>query len=137
MSYVFDASSILILTSELEEKVVDLMKDNFTTSLAYYEIGNALWKECTVTARIRVGEAIKVLKFIFSMLNFMKIIPTKDVEFGIKVISNANKLKITYYDATYLTVAKELNKILVTNDKKLISISRRVGVKTLPSEELR
>jgi len=42
MSYTFDAGSILILTRELKEKVLDLVAGNFTASLMYYEVGNAL-----------------------------------------------------------------------------------------------
>lgn len=51
MSYVFDASSILASTRRLGEEIVELSKENFTSPLAYYEIGNALWKEYNLLQR--------------------------------------------------------------------------------------
>lgn len=134
MSYVFDASSILILTRELGEKAIDVINGNLTTSLTYYEVGNALWKECNLAKRLTVNEAIEVLKFIFSLLDLMEIAPITDEVLNIKTLSNATKLNITYYDAAYLTVAQETGKILVSDDKKLVTVSKNVGVKTLPSK---
>jgi len=134
LSYVFDASSILILTSKLQEKVVDIMKENTTLSQAYYEIGNALWKECNPTKRLTLGEATEVLRSILSLFNKMKIVHIKTADMGNKTLSDANRLRITYYDAAYLTVAKELGKILITDDEKLISSSRKTRVKTSPSK---
>ena len=134
MSYVFDAGSILILTRELGEKAVDVIKSNMTTSLAYYEVGNALWKECNLAKRLTVNEAIEVLKFVFSLLDLMEIVPITDGVLGVKTLSNATKLNITYYDAAYLTVTQETGKILVSDDKKLITVSKNIGVKTSPSK---
>jgi len=134
LSYVFDASSILILTRELGEKVIDVMKGNTTMSLAYYELGNALWKECTWTKRLTVDGASEALKFAFSLLDLMKIIHIRDADLGVKTLSNASKLKITYYDAAYLTAAQEVDKVLVSDDEKLIDASRRAEVKISPSK---
>jgi len=131
---VFDAGSILILTRELGEKVVDVMKGNLTTSLAYYEVGNALWKECKLAKRLTVNDSFEVLKFTFSLLNLMKIVQITDEVLGVKTLSNATKLNITYYDAAYLTVAREADKVLVSDDEKLVAASRKVGVKTSSSK---
>jgi len=130
LSYVFDAGSILILTKELGEKAVDVLKENLTTSLAYYEVGNTLWKECSLAKRLTVNEAIEVLTFVLSLLDLMEIVPIKDEVLSVKTLSNATKLNITYYDAAYLTVAQETGKILVSDDKKLVTVSKNVGVKT-------
>jgi len=134
LSYVFDAGSILILTKELGGKAVDVMKGNLTTSLAYYEVGNALWKECSLAKRLTVNEAIEVLKFVFPLLDLMEIVPIKDEVLSVKTLSNATKLNITYYDAAYLTVAQETGGILVSDDKKLIMVSKSIGVKTSSSK---
>lgn len=134
MSYVFDASSILVLTREVGGKVLDLVKENFTTSLAYYEIGNGLWKECSLFKRLKVDEAVKALRFTFSLLNLMNVIRAEDVNSGVKTLSNASKLDITYYDAAYLSIAGELGKVLVTDDEKLAVAAEKIGVKTLMSK---
>lgn len=134
MSYVFDASSILILTRELQEQVVDVMKGNLTTSLAYYEVGNALWKKCTLAKKLTLNEATEVLEFTFQLFKLMKIVHISDENMGGKTLSNATKLNITYYDAAYLTAAKETGKVLVSDDEKLTTTSQKIGVKTLPSK---
>jgi len=134
LSYVFDAGSILTLVRELGEKVVDVLKGNWTTSLAYYELGNALWKESILAKRLRVDEAVEVLRFAFSLLDLMKITHARDIDLGVKTLSSASKLKITYYDASYLTAAQELDKVLVSDDEKLVAASRKAEVKTSSSK---
>lgn len=136
MSYVFDASSILVLTRELQEKVVGILKGNLTLSLAHYEIGNALWKECNRVKRLTVNEAVEVLGFTLALLNLMNILDVKDAYFSTKALSNADKLNITYYDAAYLTAAQVANKTLVSDDGNLVAASRKIGVKTMPSKAL-
>jgi len=131
MSYAFDAGSILILTRELGEEVLDVVKGNSTTSLAHYEIGNALWKECNLLRRLSVDEAAKALKFTISLLKFMEVIHVKDVDLSVRTLSDACKLNITYYDAAYLSVAEDLGKVLVTDDEKLATAAKEIGVKTL------
>lgn len=134
MSYVFDAGSILFLTRELGEEVLDAVKQNSTTSLAYYEIGNVLWKELNLLKRLNFNEATKALKVIFSLLKLMKVIHIENADLGAKTLSEASKLDITYYDAAYLVAAKELSGVLVTDDKKLATASKKIGVKTLSSK---
>jgi len=41
-----------------------------------------------------------------------------------------------YYDSTYLTEAKRLNRTLVTDDAKLAKAAESAGVKTLTSKAL-
>ena len=134
MSYVFDACSLLNLTRALADEVIDVLKGNITVSLVYYEIGNTLWKECNLYKRISVEDAVKTLRFMYSMLSLMKVIRVEDVSFGINTLFMANKLNITYYDAAYLNVAKELDKVLVTDDKRLREIAEKINVKTLSSK---
>ena len=134
MSYVFDSCSLLNLTRALADGVIDVLKGNITVSLAYYEIGNVLWKECNLYKRVSVEEAVKTLRFMYSMLGLMKVIHIEDVSFSINIFFMANKLNITYYDAVYLNVAKELDKVLVTDDKRLREIAEKINVKTLSSK---
>jgi len=134
VSYVFDACSLLNLTRALADEVIDVLKGNITVSLVYYEIGNTLWKECNLYKRISVEDAVKTLRFMYSMLSLMKVIRVEDVSFGINTLFMANKLNITYYDAAYLNVAKELDKVLVTDDKRLREIAEKINVKTLSSK---
>lgn len=43
MKLLFDSSAIFEAV-RLGSKALDLLKGNFTTTLAYYELGNILWK---------------------------------------------------------------------------------------------
>ena len=135
MIYIFDASSILALTREFGEKVIDFLKGNVTVSLALYEMGNVLWKECSLLKRLSVEEAVKTLDFVFSLDGVMRVLDVKSSRLGRCVLANAVKLNITYYDSVYLTVADEVKGVLVTDDTELARASRENGVKTLGSKE--
>lgn len=135
MSYVFDASSILSLTRELGERVIDVVKGNLTADLALYEIGNALWKECSLFQRLSVEGSVKTLKLISGLLGLMKVVDVRSSHLSIEVLVNALNLKITYYDAAYFTLAKKAEAILITNDERLAEISKKNGVETLGSME--
>ena len=137
MSYVFDAGSILLLTRELGKNVVDVVKEQVTASLAFYEIGNALWKECCLLGRLRMAEAEETLSFIHALMTVMKVLDVReDSGLGKNVLANAAKLKITYYDSAYLTLAERFKAILVTDDGRLAKASRKIGIKVLTAEEL-
>ena len=130
----FDASSLLTLVREVRGKATDILLDNSTISLAYYEVGNALWKECFLLKRIVPKEAAKLLRSIFAFIDEMDVIVVEDEELGSAILDIAGKQKITYYDAAYLMGAKKSNKMLVTDDNKLARVAEREGVKPLSSK---
>lgn len=131
-----DANSLLTLTRELGEDVVDVLEGNFTAALAPYEIGNALWKECNLLEEFSLENAIEIFEFTSLMMGSMKVIHLDEDNLGGEVLRTANKLNITYYDATYLTIARRLKKTLVTDDGKLRKTAKRTDVKTMNSNEL-
>ena len=130
----FDASSLLTLVREGRGEATDILLDNSTISLAYYEVGNALWKECFLLKRIVPKEAAKLLKSIFALINEMDVIVVEDEELGSTILDIARKQNITYYDAAYLIGAKRSNKMLVTDDNKLARVAEREDMKTLSSK---
>ena len=136
MSYVFDASSLLILARDLGERAVDTVRGGMTADLAIYEIGNALWKECTLLKRLSREEALKALEFMAALLGIMEIVNIRNLNLINDVLRNASELNITYYDSTYLTIAEKTDRILVTDDKSLLKASIKRGVKTLDTKTL-
>lgn len=130
----FDASSILTVIRELRRKAPDMLWGGSTISLAHYEIGNALWKECFLLKRITPGEALKLLRSIFAMIRRMDVAVLEDEDLGEATLNTAGKHNITYYDAAYLTEAQRSNKTLVTDDQKLASAAKSLGLKTLESK---
>jgi len=136
-SLLFDASSVFMLVRDLGGKALDLFRGGSTISLVYYEVGNALWRECFLLNRIDSKEAADLLQSIFPILRTMDVSHLEDEVLGDTVLSLAGKLNITYYDAAYLAEAQNSNKTLVTDDGKLVEAAEGAGVKTLTSKMLR
>ena len=114
-----------------------MLLESSTVSLAYYEVGNAVWRECFLLKRIIPKEATKLLKSIFAILQAMDVAVLEDEGLGTAILNMAGRLNITYYDAAYLIEAQRLNKTLVTDDEKLTKAAKSVGVKTMTSRTLR
>ncbi|MGE5533713.1 MAG: type II toxin-antitoxin system VapC family toxin [Bacillota bacterium] len=133
--YLFDANAIFRLFRECPEKAIDMLMEGTTISLAYYELGNALWREAHLLKRISIEEAEKSLILVYAMLMRMKIVEV-DGEQGIEILHTASKCNLTFYDSAYLIAAKKTIKILVTDDNKLAKAAEPLGVKTLSSNTL-
>lgn len=131
----FDANAIYRLIRDCPEKAIDTLREGATISLAYYELGNALWREAHLLKRISVGEAEKSLNLMFAMLARMKVAEV-DCEQGTEILQTAHKCNLTFYDSAYLVEAKKKSKILVTDDSKLAKAAETLGVETLSSNRL-
>ena len=55
----FDSNAIYKLIRETPDKALDTLTEGGTIYLAYYELGNALWRECLLLKRISIEEAEK------------------------------------------------------------------------------
>jgi len=128
----FDANVIYRLIRELPDEASERLIEGSTIQLAYYELGNALWRECSLLKRITCEEAEELLSLIYPILERMEV-DSLNSGSGKEVLYAACKLNLTFYDAAYLTEAKRQNKILVTDDKKLATAAENFGVKTLSS----
>jgi predicted nucleic acid-binding protein len=120
--YLLDSSVIAkwFVQEEDSDKAIEI-RDLFiqkkhrvtTVSLLRYELGNVLWKHPAKT--------VESAREDFESLSQMAI-PTLDIDdpkILTRVFETARSLEITFYDASYLTVAEESKAILVTADKKL------------------
>lgn len=132
-SFLFDANSILLLFRELDERALDVLLIGSTIPLVYYEIGNALWKECFLLKRIDVEKVARLLSSIFIIIRKMDLIRLEEEEHGTATLNVAGSLNITYYDASYLAAAREFRRTLVTDDEKLIVAAKKLGVRTVES----
>jgi len=130
----FDANAIYRLIRECPEKAMDKLMEGTTISLAYYELGNALWREAHLLKRISIEEAEKSLSLMYAMLVRMQVVEV-DGE-GIEILQTAHKCNLTFYDSAYLAEAKKTSKILVTDDNKLATAAEPLGVETLSSNTL-
>ena len=135
-SLLFDASSILLLVRELGERAPDILLNSSTLSLAYYEVGNAVWKECFLLKRLDVEKATRLLAAVFAIMREMDVTGLGDEKFGVTVFDAAGRLNVTYYDASYLVAAQQHNRILVTDDEKLRTAAEKISLKTTKSKTL-
>jgi predicted nucleic acid-binding protein len=132
-SLLFDASSIFTLVRELRGEAPDALVEGSTISLAYYELGNALWRECFLLKKISQKEAENSLRAMFGILETMEVVLLKNEDEGSAVLDKARKFNITFYDSAYIAEAVKSKKTLVTDDKKLAKAAENAGVKTLTS----
>lgn len=112
MSYVFDSSSIYSL---LTQGKIGLLGGNYTVFLAKFELGNVVWKEVFLHKRISREEGLRLISFISNVLDTMNLedVNCKESE------EIALDYGITFYDASYVWLARKLDLPLITEDNKL------------------
>jgi predicted nucleic acid-binding protein len=133
--YLFDSNIIYKLIRETPEKAVDKLMEGLTIGLAYYELGNALWRESRLLKRISIEEAQKSLSLMYAMLARMEVADIEAIA-GDQILETANKLGLTFYDSAYLVEACKRNAVLVTDDNKLAKAAENLGVPTISSDTL-
>jgi predicted nucleic acid-binding protein len=131
----FDSNIIYRVIRELPQGAVEKLVEGSTIYLAYYELGNALWRECLLIKKISVDEAVKSLDLMYLILGSMHV-ASLDNEIGREVLQIAHKFNLTFYDTAYLVEAKKSGKTLVTDDHKLAKVAETLGIKILSSKML-
>jgi predicted nucleic acid-binding protein len=131
----FDSNIIYKVIRELPQTAVDKLVGSSTICLAYYELGNALWRECLLLKRISIDEAEKSLDLMYSILERMQV-ASLDRETGDEILQAAYRFNLTFYDTAYLVEAKKTDKTLVTDDSRLARAAENLGMKTLSSKKL-
>jgi predicted nucleic acid-binding protein len=111
LSYVFDSSSIYALLSK-----PSVLGGNYTITLAKFELGNTVWKEVFLHRRISREEGLKLISFISNVLDIMNLEDVNSAE----DVEIATDYGITFYDASYVWLARKLNLPLVTQVNKLM-----------------
>ncbi|MBS7654154.1 type II toxin-antitoxin system VapC family toxin [Candidatus Bathyarchaeota archaeon] len=119
MSFAFDSSSIF--EAILEDKI-SVLAGNYTLDLAKYELGNLVWKRSVLIKDLGRDECRKLMEIVKRALNLMEMLDMGCNEADVAEI--AENLNLTFYDASYVFLAKSRNVPLVTEDKDIRS---RVG----------
>jgi len=112
MRYVLDSSAIINLIQRLEERSIDILKESITADLAFYEIGNYLWK---INRGDLVEDFVKVLKFI----------KAEYVGLREEVLAIAVDERLTYYDSVYLYLSRKYGLPLISDDRDLVGRGAR------------
>jgi predicted nucleic acid-binding protein len=115
MKYLFDSSAIF---RAIKENKIETLAGNYTLDLARYELGNIIWKDCALQAKISEKESkmlIQVVKRTLTIMNVLGIAGSEE-----EILDTAIQHKITFYDAAYAQLAKEKELHLITEDSRLI-----------------
>ncbi len=116
MSALLDASALLNIVRSLGRDSLDYIRGCYELTLTPYEIGNAVWKEATLLKRLTINEALTLLNLISLIHRYLNMVYPQNVS---AVLRLAFRLKITYYDASYVVESSELNVPLITDDTSL------------------
>ncbi|MGC9093999.1 MAG: type II toxin-antitoxin system VapC family toxin [Candidatus Bathyarchaeia archaeon] len=106
--------------------------EGWTLNLAFYELGNAVWKQAYIYKAINANEANIILDSLTEV--FMKL-KKPEKENSLEILKIAAKEGLTCYDAAYIQAAIENKLTLVTDDEQLYRASKKY-VKAITSYEL-
>jgi predicted nucleic acid-binding protein len=129
MNYLFDSSAIF---RAIKENKIELLTGNYTLELSRYELGNIIWKDCALQAKVSEQEAkmmAKIIKHTLSIMDLLEVASNEE-----EILETAIKQKITFYDASYVYFAKAKGLTLITEDSRLIKKTKpTTNVSTLDS----
>ena len=115
MKYLFDSSAVF---RAIKENKIDLLAGNYTLELARYELGNIIWKDYFLQAKVSKEESEMIAKTVKHALAIMEILQIACNEE--EILKTATQLKITFYDASYAFFAKAEELRLITEDSRLM-----------------
>ena len=135
MRFLLDASSTLQLIKKLEEDMaLRILSESCVLDLGKYEVGNALWKEHILRHTITEEEFDEFFRLLTGVIIRSKIVRVEAQDLP-DVAKIAAKEKITFYDASYVEVAKGQKLILITEDEKLAKAAAKYA-KTATTNDL-
>ncbi len=110
---------------------MDIVKGNWALDLTFYEVGNAVWKLNTITKKISTSEADNLLSNLLNTVaGRINQISSSEID-HLSTMRVAREEKLSFYDATYLSVAIARNLLLVTDDGRLLNSAKKyVAVRT-------
>ena len=132
MTYIFDSSAIYSLISRKE---YGYFADGFTIYLAKYEYGNILWKEFYLHKRLGAAQKKEMAEIAEKVFANIEVVGTTG--YLEEVINLGVKLRIPFYDASYVFFAMKRNVVLVTVDEKLTKKLDGVIATVSPDELLK
>lgn len=138
MKILLDPSVLLPLITKSGKKLISeaTNADLWTTDLAIYESCNGLWKLSTLLKTLTSTEA-QDISAILTEVTEKKLIKTTNLT-SINLpytLEIAQKMQLTFYDASYITISQNLKATLATEDQKLLRAASK-SVKTVSFSQL-
>lgn len=123
------------IVKERAEGAATTLNGKLTLDLAFYELGNIVWKKQRMQRSIKPEEAARMASHFAELLGLMKIERTPFEEMG-EIVELGATAGLSFYDASYLHGAMGKGLTLVTEDRQLIHAAERLSVKAIKAEEL-
>ena len=132
MRYLLDASALLpLVTKQGKNLLARASKEWFAvTDLAIYEGCNGVWKMTNLLHSISVEDGMETVGVIGELVErgILHLLSVSELELA-ATLELAIQRRLTYYDASYVMVAKNRGAVLVTQDRALAeSAQDQVGV---------
>lgn len=125
MNWLFDTSSLLLLIrSPHYEQKLKLLGEGSITPLTFYEIGNAVWTESELLESLSKDDLGTLQEKITRILPtiWMFAIPFDDFAGILEIAKNE---RLSFYDSSFVHLARKRNLTLVTDDAKLSRIAKK------------
>jgi predicted nucleic acid-binding protein len=127
MRYLLDASALLpLVTKQGRNLLTRASKEWFAiTDLAIYEGCNGVWKMTHLLHSISVEDGMETISIIEELVKrgILHLLSVGELELA-ATLELAIQRKLTYYDASYVMVAKCKGAVLVTQDSTLAESAR-------------
>lgn len=138
MKYLLDASALLpLVTKSGRRLMIEASREElFTTDLAIYEACNSLWKLSKLLKVISMEDAVDTATIIKDLAakGVIRLVDFTKLDFS-HTLQIAYEEGLTFYDATYITTAKNTEATLVTEDEKLQNAAGKF-IKTITYTDL-
>lgn len=138
MKFLLDASVLIPLVTQSGKKLIAQAAnaDLWTTDLAIYESCNGLWKLATLLKTVTLKEAQDISAVLNELTekNLIKTTHFSSINLP-DTIDMAQKLQITFYDASYIAASQNLKATLATEDQKLLKTASKT-VKVISFSQL-
>jgi predicted nucleic acid-binding protein len=117
--HLIDTSSLMLLmkTANIQTEL-DFLKTSSLLDLTFYEVGNAIWKETCLTKFLTEKDSETLRNRVQTVLTRIDRISSEASNFK-KILDISESERLSFYDSSYLFIAKEKGLILVTEDKGL------------------
>ena len=129
--YLMDSSSLFKAFFIHSEMKLGILKNSSISELTIFEVGNVLWKKRDENLMsIPESDLYQVAQRIESVIAFLVRSPISSNELT-SIFRLSLETGLTFYDASYLHLARRDGKILITEDKKLSKASTDLRIRTL------
>jgi len=122
LKYLLDASALLpLVTGHGKRLIAEASHENLiTTDLAIYEACNSLWKLAALLKSISLEDALVVAVTLKDLVarNFIQSIGFTSLDFS-QTLKRSYEEHLTFYDASYISIAESTGAVLVTEDEEL------------------